>query len=608
MAADAARSGGERVVRWSIAFALLGSAVLVDPAADAAFDAPQRFAAVLGACVGAIALLWSRADASQPWSRPARVAAGAAAALGVWLGLATLASDAPDAAWHGLRGMLPFALLLPLGASSALDGPGGVRLFGVAVAAVGFNIVVSLLQAGGWTLPLPVSHLGGRLPGGALLGNEGYVALASALLGAAAAAVALNTRSVRQRRLALAVLLACCAGIAVNRQATSAMALGAALLVLGALRLRARWPVRIAVLAVLLGAIAAAVPALRAPTFGAAADVATYQRLTTDRLGAWAAALDMARTHPLTGVGPGRFAAQAQTHRFAAEVRLRTRLPPPSTATGFAHAHQEYLQLAAEAGWPALALALLAFAAVWAPLLRLAHSPGAVEPLLLLAVLTAGAVAALAWFPLQIPCTAVLLLLACGRAWRLVARGAEATAAIPAAAARPTIALRVIASLLVLALLWPQAGRYRAEWQIAAASARLEAVLRGQERGSAAIAAVAQAERLARDAAAASDDNRAALLLGIALILQQRGDDASRVLEQAIARGERAELTLNLGRARTVLGDSAGADAAYLRTAWASPLALATLPAAMRADLAARVARLDSELRAGRLQAAPPLR
>nr|WP_281378018.1 O-antigen ligase family protein [Chiayiivirga flava] len=404
------------------------------------------------------------------------------------------------------------------------------------------------------------------------------------------------------------MLLVCCAGIAVNRQATSAMALGAALLVLGALRLRARRLAGAAALAVLLGATMAAVPALRAPTFGAVADVATYQRLTTDRLGAWAAALEMARMHPLTGVGPGRFAAQAQTHRFAAEIRLGTRLPPPSTATGFAHAHQDYLQLAAEAGWPALALALLAFAAVWAPLLRLAQSPGAVEPLLLLAVLSAGAVAALAWFPLQIPCTAVLLLLACGRAWRLVARGPQAAAATRDAAPHASIALRVVATGLVLALLWPQSGRYRAEWQIAAASAQLEAVLRGRERGSAANAAVAEAERLARAAAAATDDNRAALLLGIALILQQRGDDASRVLERAIARGERAELTLNLGRARTVLGDSAGADAAYLRTAWASPLALATLPATMRADLSARVARLESQLRAGRLQAPPPLR
>lgn len=410
------------MVWWSLAAALVGSALLVDPLADAAFDAPHRFAAVLGAVVGSAALLWHRNGAAPPWSRAARWSAGFAALLGVWLGVATLASDAVDASLHGLRTLLLFALFLPLGASAALDGRGGTRLFGIAATVIGLNILVSLLQAGGWTPPLPVARIGGRFPTGALLGNEGYVALACALLGAASAAIALNASTPRTRLLGLVLLLSCIAGIAVNRQATSAVALGAALLVIAAVRWRARWLVGAATFVLLLASIAAIAPPLRAPTWGAMADIATYQRATTDRIGAWASALDMAREHPLTGVGPGRFAAQAQAHRFAAELRLRVRLPPPSTATGFAHAHQDYLQLAAEAGWLALLFALGAFGVLCARLVRLAQSPGATEPLLLLAVLAAGAVAALAWFPLQIPFTAVVLLLACGRAWRLVAR------------------------------------------------------------------------------------------------------------------------------------------------------------------------------------------
>jgi hypothetical protein len=41
------------------------------------------------------------------------------------------------------------------------------------------------------------------------------------------------------------------------------------------------------------------------------------------------------------------------------------------------------------------------------------------EAVVLLALLSAGAVAALLWFPLQRPVTALPLLLAAGRLWRL---------------------------------------------------------------------------------------------------------------------------------------------------------------------------------------------
>ena len=61
-------------------------------------------------------------------------------------------------------------------------------------------------------------------------------------------------------------------------------------------------------------------------------------------------------------------------------------------------------------------------------LLRLARRAAALEARILLGVLVAGMVAALAWFPLQIPFVAVVLLLACGRAWRLLLDDAEAGA------------------------------------------------------------------------------------------------------------------------------------------------------------------------------------
>jgi O-antigen ligase len=162
-------------------------------------------------------------------------------------------------------------------------------------------------------------------------------------------------------------------------------------------------------------------PALRAVTWEPllGARVAQIQQATTFRLGAWAAAESMWRERPALGHGAGTYATLSLPHRLQAELRLRERLVPPPTSTHFVQAHQDYLQFAAEAGIPALLALLVAFGALLSGLL--ARSGQAPEARVLAGVLVAGAVAALAWFPLQVPLTAIALLLTAGRAWRLVA-------------------------------------------------------------------------------------------------------------------------------------------------------------------------------------------
>ena len=162
-----------------------------------------------------------------------------------------------------------------------------------------------------------------------------------------------------------------------------------------------------------------------------------------------------------------------------------------------------------------------------------------------------------------------------------------------------------VAALFVLgAMLWPEVADYRSEWRLADAEARLALALRGK--GS--VASVEAALGQARAAMAASPaDSRAALAASVALLLLQRPGEAKPILEHAIAAGERPELTLNLGRARGALGDETGAQAAFLRSAWASPAAIATLPSALRASLLERVRTLEDALRAGHLDRAPPL-
>lgn len=170
------------------------------------------------------------------------------------------------------------------------------------------------------------------------------------------------------------------------------------------------------------------------------------------------------------------------------------------------------------------------------------------------------------------------------------------------------IAMAAIATLLLGAMAWPELGRYRAEWLLADANARLSETLRGAITGADAVRSTETALAQSRQAAIwIPEDPRTALAASVALLLLQRGAEARDILNAAIKHAERPELTLNLGRARGILGDAAGADAAFLRTAWASPAAIATLPSAMRAPLLERVADLETDLRAGRLREPPPL-
>jgi len=157
-----------------------------------------------------------------------------------------------------------------------------------------------------------------------------------------------------------------------------------------------------------------------------------WDRLVTYRLGAWAAAAEMARDRPWTGFGPGTFGAELAPHRLRAEIRMRQRLANPLLTSSYSEAHCDYLQFFAEAGIPA-GLALLAAVFLLFRGLREAArrppGPARTEAVLLLAFLATGAVAALTWFPLQRPLSAVPLLLAAGRAWRISAEPSESTAA-----------------------------------------------------------------------------------------------------------------------------------------------------------------------------------
>src|SRR3990167_7518046 len=186
-------SRAQRLAGHALALALLGAAWFLDPFAEAAFDAPKRLVVLIAAVVASAALIWeARRLEGQRWPRRARWIVAFAVLGLVGIVVSTFFSPRPEQAWAALRTVLLYGLFVPLGASVLLDGAAGVRLFRIALLATALNALLSLLQAVGVKLPLGVTKLGGRLPTGALLGNEGYVALACALMAAACLAIALN--------------------------------------------------------------------------------------------------------------------------------------------------------------------------------------------------------------------------------------------------------------------------------------------------------------------------------------------------------------------------------------------------------------------------------
>lgn len=168
--------------------------------------------------------------------------------------------------------------------------------------------------------------------------------------------------------------------------------------------------------------------------------------------------------------------------------------------------------------------------------------------------------------------------------------------------------MRVLVSVLVLLCLWPEFARWRAERTLAESGANIERVLAGRQGDVDAVARLRRdVEQLTLAAAALPGDARVPLQRGLALLLLGDASASKEEFEAAIARGERPELVLNLGRARSALGDESGARRAFLRSAWAAPAATATLPRALREQIAGEIAALESELRAGRLESVPPL-
>jgi O-antigen ligase len=290
------------------------------------------------------------------------------------------------------------------------------------------NAAVAVLESRGLYHPFQLETFGSRQDTGAFAGNVGYLAIALAIASVLALGVALEHRDRRARIAAAVCLPLYAAALVVNQNLTALTALLAGAAVLLALRFRSRAILPLAAAVALVAGAVAAYPPLRsrASELGRAARAGDWDTVLSFRGGPWAAALEMARERPLVGFGPGTFAAEYVPHRFAAEVRARRRFLTPLLTSSYAEAHSDYLQLLSDVGAPAAVCAVGALGALLFAIGRRAvrGGEGSREAVVLTALLATGAAAALTWFPLQRPVTAVPMLLAAGRAWRV---GAEPT-------------------------------------------------------------------------------------------------------------------------------------------------------------------------------------
>lgn len=337
-----------------------------------------------------------------------------AGAILFWTAFTALFSRVPRISWESFVTVLcAVAFFVATTISSQRR---SLRIVIIPTVAAVVNAIVLMLQWRGMWAPVQTTE-SGRLALVGLLGNPNDVAMF--LVGPVIAAAGLIVVGRGPLRWwGVAATAAMMLALVLTESTTGVAAASVGLMVMGLVALLKHRSRRHA-LAIALGAVVVAGAFVGTPRllrlfemFGTGG----LDTLLTGRLSAFASAFEMVRHQPLVGVGPGMF----QWHYFdfapIAEKIHGPFLYASARAVYFSEAHNDHLQLAAEAGIPGLALfwASLSCASVWTLRARGTNERQQFARMVGTPLASALFVLALAQFPLQLPASLLVLVVIFG--------------------------------------------------------------------------------------------------------------------------------------------------------------------------------------------------
>ncbi len=225
-------------------------------------------------------------------------------------------------------------------------------------------IFVAVQEYVGWNPFYFPPEARGHITGTALVGNPNDVG--SYLAGPLIAAIVAVLEVPGRRRIPYGIAtIVLSAGVLASGTRTAIVAAVCGAIVVALLR-----PMRQALVVLLVTVITLGLVLRPSTTMGQrtralvqAASERRYDVLLSDRLPAFLTAIDMLRSRPIWGVGPGTF----KYHFMDARMALETRYPPAWTQgwpQNFGETHNDHLQTAAETGVPGYLLFLTAVALV----------------------------------------------------------------------------------------------------------------------------------------------------------------------------------------------------------------------------------------------------
>jgi tetratricopeptide (TPR) repeat protein len=267
----------------------------------------------------------------------------------------------------------------------------------------------------------------------------------------------------------------------------------------------------------------------------------------------------MLAARPLTGVGPGRFEAEA--FAFADEDALAERGRVLGLVTGFGETHNDVLQYAAEHGLVGIALALAGLILAWR---RRSSGSGALPDAAALAA--AATLLALTQFPLHHSATAAQWLVLAALA---LPRLPEIDASGNRLAPWWRVALAAVLVAFVALIAWQ---RFTAERAVAQAQ-RLSESLRAAPQPAALRPIVRPArDNLARQLRWLPGSWRGRVALGNLSIDAGEPSVARRQFADALGLAERPEIRFDLGVAALLVGDRAAAVDQFERAVRLNPV------------------------------------